>query len=237
MVGPGFASDPRVPQNRISIPSPQTAFRVDTVAHRSGEGNAISLLVLGPRLSNNLIRIQFESSTGARVPNLVPDRACRWLQVEHGGPRLSTTTRAEGAQSAASAFSLRCTSWRVLRPWRTVAAAARRDPDSWNPHTRRTFKVEVKTPESQVRGSKLFGKHYSWLMTDRHAHIRDQHLVYAFVFLHRETDGSVRPQMFLVPSKDVAAYITWNQKRWKDHPTGRPRGEPHIDNTFVQGRW
>jgi len=101
-----------------------------------------------------------------------------------------------------------------------------------NPHTGRTFKVEVKTTEGEARGSKLFGEHYSWLMTERHAHIHDQHLVYAFVLLNREPEGSVRPRMFLVPAKDVAAYITWNQKRWKDHPTGRPRGEPSTMRQF-----
>ncbi len=101
-----------------------------------------------------------------------------------------------------------------------------------NPHTRRTFKVEVKTTEGDVRGSKLFGKHYSWLRAERHAHISDQHLVYAFVLLHRGPEGAARLRVFLLPSKEVAAYIRWNQKRWEEHPSGRERGKPSTIRQF-----
>ncbi len=38
----------------------------------------------GPAPSNNLIRIQFESSTGPRVPNFVPDGAPPGLSVAAG---------------------------------------------------------------------------------------------------------------------------------------------------------
>ena len=101
-----------------------------------------------------------------------------------------------------------------------------------NPHTKQTFKVEVKTTEGKIRNSRLFGEHYSWLMNERHAHIDDQHLVYAFVLLHRGPDGSVRPRVFLMPSKVVAAYIKWNQKRTEDNPTGRRRGRPSTMRQF-----
>ena len=53
------------------------------------------LSILGHLPSNDLVRLQFGSSTGVRVPNLVPDgfdRACRWLQVEDGGPELGNPT-------------------------------------------------------------------------------------------------------------------------------------------------
>jgi len=45
--------------------------------------------------SNDLIRLQFESSIGICVPNLVPDglhQARQWPQVEDGGPELRDPT-------------------------------------------------------------------------------------------------------------------------------------------------
>src|SRR5262245_55191533 len=71
------------------------------------------LSILGHLPSNDLIRLQFDSSTGVRVPNLVPDwlnQACRWPQVEDGGPELRDPT-----------WAPRSLPWRPLasrgRPW------------------------------------------------------------------------------------------------------------------------
>jgi len=65
------------------------------VHHRRGDshprslGRNTGLSILGLLPSNCMIRLQFDSSTGVRVPNLVPDglhQARQWPQVEGGGP-------------------------------------------------------------------------------------------------------------------------------------------------------
>ena len=89
-----------------------------------------------------------------------------------------------------------------------------------NQRTNRFFRLEVKATEKGVRGSRAFGRSYAWLMKQKHGKITDRRLVYCFVALNR----GGRPQFFLVPSKDVAAYIRWefkHAKRFKTRHTGK----------------
>ena len=81
----------------------------------------------------------------------------------------------------------------------------------------RTFKLEVKTTEKGVRGSRAFGASYAWLMDQAHGAVVGGDLVYCFVVLKR----GERPKFFLVPSADVASYIRWEYEHWKRHATRR----------------
>jgi len=84
-----------------------------------------------------------------------------------------------------------------------------------NRRTGRTFTVEVKTTEGGSRGSKLFRRHYSWLMNAKHGWISNKNLVYCFVLLDPGPERSTRRRIFLVPAVEVARYIRWNQKYWE----------------------
>jgi hypothetical protein len=85
-----------------------------------------------------------------------------------------------------------------------------------NRRNRHTFKVEVKTTEGRVRGSQLFGAHYSWLMSEKHGRIEDKDLVYCFVLLNQSASVTALRRMFLVPAVEVARYVRWNHQYWED---------------------
>jgi hypothetical protein len=85
-----------------------------------------------------------------------------------------------------------------------------------NRQTGMKFKVEVKTTHKGVQQSGLFGLSYAWLMNERHEGLEAADLVYCFVFLGT---GLGTRRFFLVPSQDVAAYVSWEHKYWKAHST------------------
>jgi hypothetical protein len=103
-----------------------------------------------------------------------------------------------------------------------------------NRRTGRTFKAEVKTTEGRVRGSKLFGPHYSWLMSEKHSRIKDDDLVYCFVLLSPGAGGLVAHRIFLVSAIEVATYVAWNHTYWEDQPRGNRR--PSRPSTLRQFR-
>jgi hypothetical protein len=86
-----------------------------------------------------------------------------------------------------------------------------------NRRTGVNFKVEVKTTHRGVQQSGLFGPSYAWLMDKRHEKLETAELVYCFVSL----EGSEARRFFLVPSKDVATYVSWEHEYWKVHSTRR----------------
>ena len=80
---------------RMAMDCCRQRLLVLAVHHRRGDshprslGRNTGLSILGHLPSNDLIRLQFDSSTGICVPNLVPDglhQARQWPQVEDGGP-------------------------------------------------------------------------------------------------------------------------------------------------------
>jgi len=87
-----------------------------------------------------------------------------------------------------------------------------------NRRTGLNFKVEVKTTHKGVQQSGLFGPSYAWMMDKRHESLEADELVYCFVSLE---EGSGVRRFFLVPSKDVAAYVGWEHEYWKAHSTRR----------------
>jgi hypothetical protein len=114
--------------------------------------------------------------------------------------------------------------------------------------TARTFKVEVKTSQRPINRSTIFGPCHTWLMDERHGHLADPELVYAFVLLDRTEP---RARMFLVPAADVAAYVAWEHKHWRRHSvrqTGKttrmrvfriPTGDDRCKTppSWRDGRW
>lgn len=91
--------------------------------------------------------------------------------------------------------------------------------------TGRTFKLEVKTTRTGLRGGKIFGPCYGWVMDERHGHVHDKDLIYCFVRLPEQNDG---PGFFLVPSKDVAAYVHWEHQ----HFLRRSKRKEHKPSTL-----
>lgn len=100
-----------------------------------------------------------------------------------------------------------------------------------NRKTKQTFQLEVKTTAKGVQRSKIFGLHYGWLMDERHGHVSNDNLLYAFVLLDEEKGKQRRPRFFFVPSGDVAAYIRWEYKTWRRHST-RQTGKPSLMREF-----
>ncbi len=92
-----------------------------------------------------------------------------------------------------------------------------------NRRSGRTFRVEVKTTEGRSRGSRMFRRHYSWLMNVKHGRITDESLVYCFVLLGPGTAGATQRLIFLVPAVEVARYIRWNQRYWEKEQLARGR--------------
>ena len=105
----------------------------------------------------------------------------------------------------------------------TLGASKEIDILVLNRHTGRTFKVEVKTTEGRSRGSKMFRRHYSWLMNVKHGRITDENLVYCFVLLGPGTVGATQRRIFLVPAIEVARYIRWNQRYWEKEQRAKGR--------------
>ncbi|MBU0614429.1 hypothetical protein KJ766_04100 [Patescibacteria group bacterium] len=87
-----------------------------------------------------------------------------------------------------------------------------------NPKTGKLFKVEVKTTTSGVIRSKIFGNNYEWMMGEKHEEIKDPSLYYCFVLLE---EVERLPKFFVVPSKDVAKYVTWEHLHWCKQPRKR----------------
>jgi len=95
-------------------------------SHPRSSARNTGLSILGLLPSNDLIRLQFESSIGICVPNLVPDGApssLLWPQVEAGGLELRSPT-----------WAPRSLFWRPPasrgRPWGKVEPGASRLPPS-----------------------------------------------------------------------------------------------------------
>ncbi len=118
-----------------------------------------------------------------------------------------------------------------------------------NRRTGRTFKLEVKTTGKGVQRSTLFGANVAWLMDERHGHLEADDLIYCFILLDRER---AQPRFFLVPSREVAAYIRWNHQYFVDQVTRHrnpsspirvfriPADEPQrewIPASWRDGRW
>lgn len=88
-----------------------------------------------------------------------------------------------------------------------------------NRETKQTFQLEVKTTAKGVQRSEIFGLHYGWLMHERHGHVSNDNLLYAFVLLEEGNKKKRKPRFFFVPSGDVAAYIRWEYRTWRRHST------------------
>lgn len=98
-----------------------------------------------------------------------------------------------------------------------------------NRRTGRTFKLEVKTTGKGVEQRTIFGRNYSWLMNEKHERVRARDLIYCFVLLDHERPA---PRVFLVPSRDVAAYVRWEHRHWKRHSTSSRTGKPTSMRVF-----
>ena len=88
--------------------------------------------------------------------------------------------------------------------------------------TGKMSRLEVKTTNTKLQNSKLFGINYQWMMGDKHETIVDKDLFYCFVLL---SSGNIR--YFIVPSKVVAKYVTEEHKLWikqdSTHKSGKMR--------------
>lgn len=98
----------------------------------------------------------------------------------------------------------------------------------FDPRTRETYQVEVKTNLESRKGpsnSKLFGRFITdWQMNKKHADIKDPKLFYCFVHINSSrTDlSSYSYRFFLVPSSIVAKYVRDQHELWlRDDPTHR----------------
>ncbi len=84
-----------------------------------------------------------------------------------------------------------------------------------NQEINRLFKVEVKTTNLKTRKAKLYGDglFHMWPMSIKHERIRDKNLVYCFIVL---LDPGEIPLFFLVPSVEIADYVSWQHQHWLD---------------------
>jgi hypothetical protein len=89
-----------------------------------------------------------------------------------------------------------------------------------NRQTKKTFRVEVKTTGKGIERGRLFGENYAWLMHRRHQELRDDDLVYVFVYLETSPTRRPPPRFFVVPAADVATYIRWNHAYWLQQTPG-----------------
>ncbi|GAF96255.1 unnamed protein product [marine sediment metagenome] len=82
-----------------------------------------------------------------------------------------------------------------------------------NQEINKLFKVEVKTTIGKPRIERLFSNRpmYIWPMSKKHEAILDEKLIYCFVHM---TEVDKLPKFFLIPSKDVAAYVKWQHEYW-----------------------
>jgi hypothetical protein len=100
-----------------------------------------------------------------------------------------------------------------------------------NPKTNKLFKLEVKSRLKQlIKHNPLFENgedHYEWPhLNEKHENIFDDSLFYCFVEIQ---DENTMPKYYIVPSKDVAKYVEWENKHWwskkhKSRKTGKLRG-------------
>ena len=121
-----------------------------------------------------------------------------------------------------------------------------------NRHTKKTFRVEVKTTGKGIERGRLFGENYAWLMHTRHQDLREEDLVYVFVYLEPSAAGRPSPRFFVVPAGDVATYIRWNHEYWLEQtprhrnpdsamrvfriPVGKPEATA-LPPSWRDGRW
>jgi hypothetical protein len=101
-----------------------------------------------------------------------------------------------------------------------------------NPSTGTVRKVEVKCTCDAPAGAKLFGYEpfYSWTMSSKHESVQSKDLVYSFVALQ---EAGMMPRFFLVPSRDVAKYVTWEHRHWlesRKNPGGRDNAMRRFRN-------
>lgn len=85
----------------------------------------------------------------------------------------------------------------------------------FNPNNKKHFRVEVKASRKAPK-ERLFGKNMAWLMNEKHETYleTDNDLVYFFVFMPKDSSP---PICFIVPSKDVASYVTWENEQWRKY--------------------
>lgn len=100
-----------------------------------------------------------------------------------------------------------------------------------NRQTKKTFRVEVKTTGKGVERGRLFGENYAWLMHRRHQELREDDLVYVFVYLEPSPTRRSAPRFFVVPAVDVATYIQWNHAYWLEQ-TPRHRNPDSAMRVF-----
>lgn len=97
----------------------------------------------------------------------------------------------------------------------------------YNPNNEKQFKVEVKT-SSMIRIEKSFGgENINWRMHKKHEDISEAKLIYCFVYLPE--NKALAPQVFFVPSSEVAKYVSYQHKFWlKEIPHARPVKDTEI---------
>ena len=96
-----------------------------------------------------------------------------------------------------------------------------------NPNTGSMFKLEVKTSyNSKPVLSRVFGRTFSWVMSDKHENAEDPGLFYCFTNIEK-TANSFR--FFIVPSAVVARYIRESHQFWLGQKTAG--GDELVDNS------
>lgn len=82
-----------------------------------------------------------------------------------------------------------------------------------NPSLNGLFKIEVKTTNKPAVRERLFGDtgFFRWVMSAKHETILDPKLYYCFVLLRAPAE---RPRFFIVPSKQVAHYVSNEHRCW-----------------------
>ncbi len=92
-----------------------------------------------------------------------------------------------------------------------------------NPKTGKMSRLEVKTTNTKLQKSKLFGTNYQWMMSKKHESILDKDLFYCFVILSGEI-----VRYFIIPSKIVAKYVMDEHKLWIKQDSTHKSGEMRM---------
>lgn len=103
----------------------------------------------------------------------------------------------------------------------TLGNAKRVDVVVFNERTGKYWRLEVKTTKESPKSEKIFGveKFYIWQLSQKHETVSESDLIYCFVALSTFDE---LPRFFLVPSRTVAKYATWQHRTWLDAVHRRP---------------